>query len=301
MPGMLSERIAALRKERGLTQEQLGKMVGVSSQAVGKWEKGGAPDVELLPVLSRQLGVTIDALFGLEGGEQVDVEDAVGRWLQGFPNEERMSQFCRLVWSSIKYFLPDGLSLPVMGYLETCRPDLGDLGDDSERLMLSQCWGGGGILLNIHAEDLSFVTLWPKPEKGYTQWFAPKSEYRRLFELLAKPGCLELLGYLHSRKLSYFSLTVAAKHLKMPRETVEELLDALAERNILRSVDLEVEDGEVKAYQVAEPLKLVPFLYLARCCMQSDMNSMRLGDWEPPLGPDEIWRDTKEKKQHEGQ
>lgn len=297
MPGMLSERIAALRKERGLTQEQLGKMAGVSSQAVGKWEKGGAPDVELLPVLSRQLGVTMDALFGLEGGEQVDVEDAVGRWLRGFPNKERMGQFCRLVWASVKYFLPDGLSLPEMGYLETCQPDLGD----DDRLMLSQCWGGDGILLDIHAEDLSFVTLWPKPEKGYAQWFAPKSEYRRLFALLARPGCLELLEYLHSRKLSYFSPIVAAKHLKMPRETAEELLDALAERSILRSVNLEVEDGEVKAYRVAEPLKLVPFLYLTRCFMQSDLNSVRLGDWEPPLGPDEIWRDTKEKKQHEGQ
>ncbi len=297
MPGMLSERIAALRKERGLTQEQLGKMAGVSSQAVGKWEKGGAPDVELLPVLSRQLGVTMDALFGLEGGEQVDVEDAVGRWLRGFPNKERMEQFCRLVWASVKYFLPDGLSLPEIGYLETCQPDLGD----DDRLMLSQCWGGDGILLDIHAEDLSFVTLWPKPEEGYAQWFAPKSEYRRLFALLARPGCLELLEYLHSRKLSYFSPIVAAKHLKMPRETAEELLDALAERSILRSVNLEVEDGEVKAYRVAEPLKLVPFLYLTRCFMQSDLNSVRLGDWEPPLGPDEIWRDTKEKKQHEGQ
>ena len=297
MPGMLSERIAALRKERGLTQEQLGKMAGVSSQAVGKWEKGGAPDVELLPVLSRQLGVTMDALFGLEGGEQVDVEDAVGRWLRGFPNKERMGQFCRLVWASVKYFLPDGLSLPEIGYLETCQPDLGD----DDRLMLSQCWGGDGILLDIHAEDLSFVTLWPKPEKGYAQWFAPKSEYRRLFALLARPGCLELLEYLHSRKLSYFSPIVAAKHLKMPRETAEELLDALAERSILRSVNLEVEDGEVKAYRVAEPLKLVPFLYLTRCFMQSDLNSVRLGNWEPPLGPDAIWRDTKEKKQHEGQ
>ena len=297
MPGMLSERIAALRKERGLTQEQLGKMAGVSSQAVGKWEKGGAPDVELLPVLSRQLGVTMDALFGLEGGEQVDVEDAVGRWLRGFPNKERMGQFCRLVWASVKYFLPDGLSLPEIGYLETCQPDLGD----DDRLMLSQCWGGDGILLDIHAEDLSFVTLWPKPEEGYAQWFAPKSEYRRLFALLARPGCLELLEYLHSRKLSYFSPIVAAKHLKIPRETAEELLDALAERSILRSVNLEVEDGEVKAYRVAEPLKLVPFLYLTRCFMQSDLNSVRLGDWEPPLGPDEIWRDTKEKKQHEGQ
>ena len=94
MPSMLSERIAALRKERGLTQEQLGKMVGVSSQAVGKWEKSGAPDVELLPSLSRQLGVTIDALFGLEGGEQIDVEDAVRRWIATIPKGRRMNELC---------------------------------------------------------------------------------------------------------------------------------------------------------------------------------------------------------------
>lgn len=96
MPGMLSERIAALRKERGLTQEQLGKMVGVSSQAVGKWERGGAPDVELLPILAGQLGVTIDALFGLECGDRIDVKDVVGRWLQGIPDGKRMEQFCRV-------------------------------------------------------------------------------------------------------------------------------------------------------------------------------------------------------------
>ncbi len=48
MASELSERIAALRKEHGLTQEQLGNMVGVSAQAVSKWEKGGTPDVELL-------------------------------------------------------------------------------------------------------------------------------------------------------------------------------------------------------------------------------------------------------------
>ena len=49
MANILSERIAELRRERGLTQEQLGQPLGVSAQAVSKWEKGGAPDVELLP------------------------------------------------------------------------------------------------------------------------------------------------------------------------------------------------------------------------------------------------------------
>ena len=41
MANILSERIAELRRERGLTQEQLGQPLGVSAQAVSKWEKGG--------------------------------------------------------------------------------------------------------------------------------------------------------------------------------------------------------------------------------------------------------------------
>ena len=73
MANVLSERIAELRKARGLTQEQLGQLAGVSAQAVSKWEKGGAPDVELLPALADRLGVTIDALFGREGGEAGDI------------------------------------------------------------------------------------------------------------------------------------------------------------------------------------------------------------------------------------
>ena len=96
MANVLSERIVELRKERGLTQEQLGQLVGVSAQAVSKWEKGGAPDVELLPALADRLGVTIDTLFGREAGEAVDVEKIIKRWLCAFPQRERFDQLCRL-------------------------------------------------------------------------------------------------------------------------------------------------------------------------------------------------------------
>ncbi len=54
----LGARIAALRKERGLSQEGLGELVGVSRQAVSKWESDSAlPDVNNCVALSRPLAL----------------------------------------------------------------------------------------------------------------------------------------------------------------------------------------------------------------------------------------------------
>lgn len=59
--------ICKRRKELGLTQSQLARLLNVSFQAVSKWENNSAyPDIELLPKLATILGTTIDALLGHE-------------------------------------------------------------------------------------------------------------------------------------------------------------------------------------------------------------------------------------------
>ena len=61
----IGERIAELRRARGLTQEQLGETIGVSAQTVSKWENSQtAPDISLLPVLAGVFEISIDTLFG---------------------------------------------------------------------------------------------------------------------------------------------------------------------------------------------------------------------------------------------
>ncbi len=295
MSGVLSERIAALRKERGLTQEQLGKMVGVSSQAVGKWEKGGAPDVELLPVLAERLGVTIDTLFGLEGGSRINVEQTVSSWLYSFSERERMDRLCRLVWSVVKCFLPGGMEMPEMGYLKSCRVSE----KKGDQLMYSQLGGGGGLLLDVHAEDLSFVTLWPEPDEGYTAFLEPIENFRRLFSVLARPGCLELLEELYRRKPKHFIPIVVAKQMDIPFETVVELLEEFEKLHILWSMELELEEGEVKAYQLAEPVSLVPLLFAAQSFMQSGLNYMYIYDDENPLLRGKKWRKEAENREKE--
>ena len=56
--------LKSIRKEKGMKQEELAAIVGVSPQAVSKWEQGGMPDAALLPAIADALGVSIDALFG---------------------------------------------------------------------------------------------------------------------------------------------------------------------------------------------------------------------------------------------
>lgn len=63
----LAENIARLRKAKGLTQAELGNYLGVSNQAVSKWENGVTmPDVMLLPDLADVFGCYIDELFSRE-------------------------------------------------------------------------------------------------------------------------------------------------------------------------------------------------------------------------------------------
>ncbi len=63
----IAANIAKFRKERGMTQEALAEMLGVSPQTISKWENAATwPDVALLPVIADVFGVSIDALYGRE-------------------------------------------------------------------------------------------------------------------------------------------------------------------------------------------------------------------------------------------
>lgn len=60
----LGKRIAALRREKELKQDTLAEALGVSPQAVSKWENDQTcPDISLLPKLAELLGVSVDELL----------------------------------------------------------------------------------------------------------------------------------------------------------------------------------------------------------------------------------------------
>ena len=75
----LGATIAALRKERGMTQLELANQMGVTDKAVSKWERDlSFPDAASLPKLAETLGVSVDELMlGKPAGSAAEVSPAL--------------------------------------------------------------------------------------------------------------------------------------------------------------------------------------------------------------------------------
>lgn len=71
----LCNKIRELRHRDGRTQEALADALGVTSQAVSRWEANGSyPDMELIPSIANYFGVTIDELFGYQNNRESKIE-----------------------------------------------------------------------------------------------------------------------------------------------------------------------------------------------------------------------------------
>lgn len=137
---MLSEKIYALRRKSGMSQEQLAEKIGVSRQAISKWEGGlSTPELDKLKALSECFHVTIDELTGnqLANGthslQEVQKEENQTSRITG---ENRMG---------ICLCLIGAVGLILFGVLAVIRPSYVDQINESSVITLN----GAGILLAL--------------------------------------------------------------------------------------------------------------------------------------------------------
>lgn len=79
----LGEQIKAFRRRDGRTQEDLANALGVTAQAVSRWEKGICyPDMELMPPMANYFGVAIDELFGYDDKRSQRIDALADQILQ---------------------------------------------------------------------------------------------------------------------------------------------------------------------------------------------------------------------------
>ena len=116
----IGSKIKELRKARGITQEQLAASIGISFQAVSKWENGIAlPDIALAPKLAAYFSVSMDELFDFNLKQiEADVEaiaDEAYKYRQSDPEESR-----RILEIGLKKYPENDILLNNLLYVIDC-------------------------------------------------------------------------------------------------------------------------------------------------------------------------------------
>lgn len=165
----IAEHIKRLRKQRGITQEDLAGFLGVSFQAVSKWERGdGYPDITILPSIANFFGVTLDELVGMNELRNEEKREETLRQARLFASEGRIAETLSTLREGLKGFPNDyemmaELAIYLDGFGETedeRRKNLEEAIALSERV-LEFCTDGK---LRINVQSNLCFTLWRNGE-----------------------------------------------------------------------------------------------------------------------------------------
>ena len=267
--------IARIRRELGLTQEQLGNLVSVSAQAVSKWEKGGMPDAELLPAIADALHVTTDTLFGRENAKSADMKEFFFNWYMRIPEKERPYELFKLLLLSQTSPVKTAheLSVNEMDTLASLpiKSSNGVYTQNGESVpvwLRSQMMDDFGMRLSIPAEDCPLYFLLSEPKEGYISNLLDPETYRKIFSALAYEGSMELLYFLYSKPIQYYSVAALAEVCGMEERCLIPALDALSEVKLIIKRTVVETDGERSVYSLNENPGFVPFLLFARWMME---------------------------------
>ena len=187
----IAANIAKLRRERGMTQEALAEVIGVSSQTISKWENSTTwPDVALLPVIADVFGVTIDALYGREEKKNtVFAEAAIDQVIESVR---------RIIVGTCYEAEKDGPFEDVMKKYKLC------MQDDRCRSVIEN---DRDVL--YFREKLGALAL-RKPENGWSSLFN-QAENLDILRLLADEDFRRAMQVIISRRMLSFTLPSLAK------------------------------------------------------------------------------------------
>lgn len=104
----LAENLKRLRKDRGVTQEELAGFIGVSFQAISKWERDeGYPDITLLPSIAGFFNVTLDELIGMNEIISQEKRDSFLQTAQKFSSEGKLAECISVLREGLHAFPND--------------------------------------------------------------------------------------------------------------------------------------------------------------------------------------------------
>ena len=250
----IGEIINTLRKGKGITQEELANHVGVSTQAVSKWECGGVPDTELIPIIADYFEVSIDTLFGRSINDYGDIYSAVMRKISSLNENERFNEVFELLWV---------IQQAIIGKID--KKNIKKLSEiDHNNHTYSQIRWDSGVSMFDLTKQSPYAFFMPESDER-SDWLLNDVDYLSLFKILAEQDTFNTLVFLYKRNKGIsFTPKLLEKSLGITAERAQEIIDSLKKYHFIDTTEIELDDTTQYVYALNNTPSFIAILTFAR-------------------------------------
>ncbi len=293
MENNFNAQLKTIRKACGMTQEQLADKVGVSTQAVSKWEISSYPDASLLPAIAGALGVTIDALFGI-GKQEVSLPQQILDATKAAVNYEAedcthngcfalMEEICRAF---------------IMGCIgtEEYRPLEQNIRDAESWEVFSEGTYACGFFQSRLPENLHYFLFMPQPKDGYDRILAYDEKMVELFRFLGSPDALRAMYFLQGRPSTmFFNEQTLMRELGITEDRSREIIAGMLKLAFIWQADYNNGASGEKIYQFITSCDFVQFLTFTHILLhQPEGFNYQMGQRKTPYFTNDTYKKKSE-------
>lgn len=255
---VIGEQIKKYRIEKGLTQDGLGQILNVTTQAVSRWERGGTPDAELLPQISEALGVSIDALFGRE---EQNLPVNIARHLSQLKGEEAYRYAMSICWAIEIGLIGDSDAINdfMKRFLERSMK-----GSDMSKDYFAKIVTDGGMsFMRMSPEFDHFFLLAESNGGNIKERLSAPDSIRQVFELFSDEKILSIVYYMYSLPCIPIAAALISEKTNIDIREVKECMEKLCERKIVTSGVVATVEGNIRTYEFCRESYFLPLLFYA--------------------------------------
>ena len=252
----IGTQIAAFRKEKGVKQEELASAVGVTPQAVSKWENGGVPDTELIPKIADYFGISADKLFGRCLSDYGNLHAALIKKILNTPDEEQFKTIFEFCWDMERAMLGE---FPRDGSVADYEKDLGETEQRYSSILSDHGFTRMGI-----ANRLQYFLLVPDARDTETAFFKG-IDYPAFFKDFSEKNVFEACVFLHKREGNKaFTSGFLMKNMGVSAERAAEIIDILKKYKLISTTQIELDDETQQVYTFRPTPSFVAMLIFVR-------------------------------------
>ena len=244
----IAEKLAELRKAKGVTQEEVAQSLSVSIKTVSKWENGvSTPDLFMLMALSKYYGVSTDTLLGLSEKKTQSTKEEIRSLFEGLDRRESVLK----AFETAKALVPAMLGRmaqrtddrdgkegpfppkPMNGYrFRIAQDDFFEFLASSENVNVA-------VMLLQNRENFAWMNDASK-----------QKEIVKIFKFLSNEDTLSVLNFIHSKSCSEsFTAEYISKNTGIKEERSAEILDEFCSVGSCHWVTAHLAEGEMKVYE----------------------------------------------------